>query len=317
MIHIVGKRNIPFIISCVLFVFAIGALALFGLKPGIDFKTGSLLEVQFRGSVPENSAVEAAIAPMNLGTVVLQKSGTDGLLIRMRDITPEEHEEILSRLRTTFAANTASTSTTGAAQHTPDVVEKQFQTIGPAVSSQLRTRAVQVIVAVMVLIVLFISYTFRRVSRPVASWKYGVVAILAMVHDVCITMGVFAVLGHYFGVEVDIPFVVALLTIFGYSVNDTIVVFDRVRENLIRRSATSFSDMVNVAVNETLSRSINTSMTSMLVMAALFFFGGPSIHYFSLALLIGIALGAYSSIFVACPLLVMWEQFQRRRAVKA
>jgi preprotein translocase subunit SecF len=211
-----------------------------------------------------------------------------------------EHQKVLDLLRKKFENKDEK------------VLEDRFETVGPAVSTQLRTRAVYAVLAVLIGIIVYIAYSFRRVSRPVASWKYGVVAVAALIHDVTITMGVFAILGHYFGVEVDVPFVVALLTILGYSVNDTIVVFDRVRENLIKRSVDDFADTVNVAINETLARSLNTTATTLFTLLALFVFGGATIKWFTLALLIGIFLGAYSSIFVASPLLVEWKRWQDR-----
>ncbi len=164
----------------------------------------------------------------------------------------------------------------------------------------------------MTSIILYIAYVFRRISKPVESWKFGVAAILALFHDIAIVAGVFAVLGAYKNVEVDISFVVAMLTIFGSSVYDTIVVFDRIRENYFRRSISDFGETVNKAVNETLARSLNTTFTTLLPLFALFFFGGESIRYFALALLIGLASGAYSSIFVASPILIIWERWQRR-----
>jgi preprotein translocase subunit SecF len=160
----------------------------------------------------------------------------------------------------------------------------------------------------------YIAYAFRQVSRPVASWKYGLLAIIALVHDVLLVMGVFAVLGKFRGVEVDLPFIVAILTVLGYSVNDTIVVFDRVRENLLRRTSNDFAETVNNGLNETLMRSINTTLKTTLPLFALYFLGGSTIHSFVLALIIGIISGAYSSIFIATPLLVWVEKMQRKNA---
>jgi len=194
----------------------------------------------------------------------------------------------------------------------PDVLEERFETIGAAISSHLRERSMYAAVAVVLAIILYIGYTFRKVSKPVQSWKYGVTAIIALFHDVIITMAVFAVLGHYAGVEVGISFVVALLTIMGYSVNDTIVVFDRIRENLIKRGSDQFDETVNMGVKQSITRSLNTSLTTLLVLVALFVFGGESIHYFSLTLIVGIVVGTYSSIFLASPLLVEWANYKKR-----
>jgi len=190
------------------------------------------------------------------------------------------------------------------------VKEDRFETIGAAVSDQLRRRAVWAIILVNLGIILYVAYAFRKVSKPIASWKYGALAIVALFHDVLLVIGVFSVLGHFMGVEVETDFVVALLTVLGYSVTDTIVVYDRIRENLLHHSAENFAEVVNLGLNETLMRSINTTLTVLLPLFALFFLGGATIHAFALALLIGMASGAYSSIFIASPLLVLVERWQ-------
>ena len=223
------------------------------------------------------------------------------MIVKTRFLSEEEHQQLLDILRTNYE------------QGEQKVLEQRFETIGPSVSAQLKQRSMKAVVVVCIAIIIFIAYSFRKVSKPIASWKYGIIAVIALIHDVTITAGVFAFLGRFMNVEVDIPFVVALLTILGYSVNDTIVVFDRVRENLIRRNAEHFDETINFAVNETMARSINTTLTTLFPLATLFFFGGETIKYFSLALWIGIFLGAYSSIFVASPLLVTWNKFASRR----
>ena len=172
-------------------------------------------------------------------------------------------------------------------------------------------------ILVVVAIITFIAIAFRRVTKPVASWKFGVTAVISLSHDVLITLGLFSVLGHFYGVQVDIPFVVALLTIFGYSVNDTIVVFDRIRENLLRRTGTNFAETTENAIKQTVWRSFNTSVTVLTALACLFLFGGESVKYFSLALFVGIFFGTYSSIFLASPLLVSWEEWDRKRQSRA
>ncbi|MBI4993073.1 MAG: protein translocase subunit SecF [Candidatus Magasanikbacteria bacterium] len=301
MVKIIGHRKINLGMSLALFVISVAALAVFGLKPGIDFSGGSLLEARFTETVPNQADVSAALADLKLESLAVQTTNENGLLLRTKFLIETEHQELLGALRAKFE------------KENNKVMEISFQTIGPAISSQLKQRSIYAIIAVLIGIIVYIAYTFRRVSKPVASWKYGLVAIIALIHDVTITMGVFAFLGKYFGVEVDIPFVVALLTILGYSVNDTIVVFDRIRENLIRHSSEDFSGTVNFAINQTFARSINTTATTLFTLFALFLFGGDTIKYFSLALLVGIFLGAYSSIFVASPLLVEVFNWQNRR----
>ncbi|OGH75777.1 MAG: protein-export membrane protein SecF [Candidatus Magasanikbacteria bacterium RIFCSPLOWO2_12_FULL_43_12] len=301
MVNIIGHRKINLGMSLVLFVISVAALSVFGLKPGIDFSGGSLLEVRFTETVPNQVDAFAALTDLKLESLAVQTTGDNGLLLRTKFLTESEHQELLGALRAKFE------------KENNKVMEISFQTIGPAISSQLKQRTVYAIIAVLLGIIVYIAYTFRRVSKPVASWKYGLVAIVAVAHDVIITMGVFAVLGRFLGVEVDIPFTVALLTILGYSVNDTIVVFDRIRENLIRQSSDDFSGTVNFAINQTFARSINTTATTLFTLLALFLFGGDTIKFFSLALLVGIFLGAYSSIFVASPLLVEVFNWQNRK----
>lgn len=331
-IDVTARHYLSLIISGILFVVAMAAIAVFGLKPGIDFTTGSLMELSFpQGKRPTVDEAQARLAPLNLGTAVIQPTEADGLMIRLRTLTQPEHERILEIFRSPPASisvnegkskvsiepvggsgTVASGITVGSKTDLVNVIEKRFETIGPSVSKSLRNRSLATTAAVIAATILFIALSFRRVSRPIASWKYGIVAIVALLHDLGITTGLFAVLGYFQGVEIDIPFVVAMLTVFGYSVNDTIVVFDRIREKLIRRGTENFADTVNVALNETLARSLNTSFTSLLVLVGLFFFGGETIHYFALALIVGIASGAYSSIFVASPLLILWEKWGRR-----
>jgi len=192
-----------------------------------------------------------------------------------------------------------------------DVTQIRYTAVGPSIGEELKRKAVLAIFWVLAAVVIYISIAFRRVSRPVSSWKYGVSALIAMLHDVIITIGVFAFLGKFYGTEINTPFVAAVLTVLGYSIHDTIVVFDRVRENL-PRSDEDFSGTVNTSLNQTLVRSINTSMTVILTLLAVLIFGGASIRVFALALTIGIFIGTYSSIFVASPLLILWEKWGKQ-----
>ncbi|MFA6486181.1 MAG: protein translocase subunit SecF [Candidatus Magasanikbacteria bacterium] len=290
------------IISAVVAIVSVVFLAKWGLKPGIDFTGGSLLEVSFEKSRPEHDLIQKTWEDLGQKNAIIQKSGDKSLIMRTGFLTEDQHQLVLRDLRSKYAIDGNT------------MREDRFETIGSAVSKQLRTRALWAIILVNLGIILYIAYAFRAVSRPVASWKYGVLAIVALVHDVLLVMGVFALLGHYFGTEVDIPFVVAILTVLGYSVNDTIVVYDRVRENLIRRGSANFADVVNNGLNETLMRSINTTMKTTLPLFALFFLGGSTIHSFVLALIIGIISGAYSSIFIATPMLVLVEKWQHKSA---
>lgn len=328
MLNIVGKRNIYFTISGLWVGLSLIFLLLFGLKPGIDFTGGSIMELSFTGARPVLSDMQAEFVDNTYGNVRVQPTQANGYILKMKFISEDEHKAILQMLRNKFevvkdnatATSTTSTlvttSTTSISDNTNisenRLIEDSIETIGPALSSQLQQRSVEVVVVVVFAIILFVAYAFRKVAKPVKSWKYGVTAVIALIHDVIGTMGVFALLGKFYGVEVDIPFVVAMLTVFGYSVNDTIVVFDRIRENLIKYGYEKFDEVVNKGINETLSRSINTSFTVLLVLFAMFLFGGSTIHYFSLALIIGIFLGTYSSIFLASPLLVVWQKMSKK-----
>ena len=337
MLNIVGKRKIFFAISSLLVLVSIIFIAIFGLKPGIDFTGGSLLEISFTSERPSISAVQDVFADNTYGNVLVQPTEETGYLLKMRFISEEEHTVILNTLRDKFEVikdnglsvvtdgsdsqlinlesttveNASSTEAVNSTIVENRLIEDRVETIGPAISSQLQKRSFEAAIAVVLAIVFYVAYAFRKVSKPVQSWKYGITAIIALIHDVTITMGVFAILGKFYNVEVDIPFVVAMLTILGYSVNDTIVVFDRVRENLIKYGYEKFDEIVNKGVNETLVRSLNTSFTTLIVLFALFLFGGSTIHYFSLALIIGIFFGTYSSIFLASPLLVVWQKISK------
>lgn len=310
MIPVVQYRKIALAASGLALILSLAALLILGLKPGIDFTGGSLLEVSFAGARPAQAEAAAAMEKFNLGAIQVQSSGEKNLLFRFRFITEAEHQEILAALRAAGGGQEDSAADSAGG----GVLEERFETIGPAVSADLRSRSWIVALAVLAAIVATIWYAFRGVSRPVASWKYGVAAIVTLIHDVVITMGIFALLGWWRGVQVDIPFVVALLTVVGYSVNNTIVVFDRIRENLIRHGSASFADTVNAGVNQSLMRTLNTSLTTLFALLAILLFGGDSIYYFALALTIGIVVGTYSCLFIASPLLVIWDEWQRRKS---
>lgn len=306
MIGIIQNKKVSFTISGIVFVASIAIMLIFGFNTGIDFTGGSLMEITFNAERPSTAEVQESVAHLDLGKVTIQSLDEDAMLLRMRFLNEDEHQQVLGAIRESFAVEEVE-------GNAPPVREDRFETIGPAISSQLKNRSISAAIAVMLAIILYVGYAFRKVSKPVASWKYGLTAIIAVVHDVVITLAIISLLGRYAGVEIDIPTVVALLTILGYSVNDTIVVFDRVRENLIKRGSSEFAETVNIGVNETIIRSINTSLTTLFVLGALYVFGGESIKHFSLTLIVGIVLGTYSSIFLASPLLVVWEEMKKRR----
>ncbi len=302
MVRLIQRRGWWYLFSGLLAVGGVLSLSLWGLKLGLDFTGGSLLEVDFKGTRPAVDTLQQALAPLNLGTVVIQPTGTQGELFRFRDVTEETHQQVLEKLKASGGG---------------EVSELRFESVGPVIGAELKSRSLWSIALALFFIVSYIAWAFRKVSRPVASWKYGVVAVVALIHDVLITIGVFSALGHFYGVEVDALFVSAVLTVLGFSVHDTIVVFDRTRENLFRGTSGSFEEVVNQSVNQTIVRSINTSFTTLLVLTALYLFGGDTIKHFTLALLVGIAIGTYSSIFVASPLIVDWNYWSNPGAAKA
>lgn len=191
--------------------------------------------------------------------------------------------------------------------------EKSFQYIGPSVGQELRNKTELAIALALLAITLYIAFAFRKVSKPISSWKYGVTSLIALVHDVLIPLGVFSILGKFYNVEITIPIIAALLTVLGFSVHDTIVIFDRLRENILRRGMNQFEETVNLGLNQTLGRSISTVLTTLLVIVSLYFFGGETLRYFALTLIIGIISGAYSSIFIASPLLVSWYKWNLKK----
>lgn len=296
MLPITKHRRTYYVISAVLTGLSLAAWLVWGLKPGIDFTGGSLLELGFTGGRPAVEEVTAtASASTGVAELTGQPLGDDGMVLRMPPIEEAAHQKLVADLKAAHATDGVT------------VEERRFESIGPLIGEELRRKTVYAIVGAILAIVLYITWAFRRVSHPVASWKYGAATVVALAHDVIIPVGVFSVLGHFHGVEVGAWIVTALLTVLGFSVHDTIVVFDRVRENLSHARREGFEEVVNRSLNETLGRSINTSLTVLMVLVATYFLGGESIRDFVLTMIIGIAVGVYSSIFLACPLLVSWH----------
>lgn len=298
MVNIIGHRKLWLVIAGTLVIASIAATAIWGLKFGIDFTGGSLMELTFQNR-PAAADLASDLAGFGAENVSIQPVGESGVLLRFKSVDENRHQEILKHLGEKFG----------------EVEEKRFESIGPTIGKELRTKAIYSMVIVLACIILYIAWAFRKVSKPMASWKYGVIAVLVLLHDVGIPIGLFAVLGKFMGVEVDSAFVAAILTILGYSVNDTIIVFDRVRENLIHAGGDyeNFDKIVNESVNQTFARSINTTLTTLFALVAVFFWGGESVKYFALALIVGIGLGAYSSIFIASPALVFWQELMAGR----
>lgn len=298
---IVRHRKIFYIISGLLLVVSVAALFLWGLKPGIDFTGGSIIEVEYASSTrPTADSVRPALENLEIGEFSIRETGSEGYIIRTKELSPETHNEVIAAL---------SKGT--------QLTEKRFDSVGPILGKEALEKSWMSIALVLIAIVLFITFAFRGISRPVKSWKYGLIAIVALAHDVLIPAGVFAALGHFAGVEVDTLFVTALLVILGFSIHDTIVVFDRVRENLRHnhdgKAKKSFEHIVGDSINQTFVRSINTSLTTIIAIFVLYLVGAEATRHFSLALLIGITAGTYSSIFLGSPLLVTVYKWQKNK----
>jgi preprotein translocase subunit SecF len=306
MIPIIRLRKLWFAISGILFLGSILSLAVWELKFGIDFTGGTIQEIHWKYERPTGDALRATFKGKGIDDVVVQNSGERDTILRFKEIDETKHSDLIDQLKYDFA-------TKGGGATEDVLVEQSFSSIGPTIGNELKTKSYYALAIVLLAIIIYIAWAFRRVSRPVASWKYGVAAIIALLHDVVIPTGVFSVLGHFLGYEIDILFVTGLLTVLGFSVHDTIVVFDRIRENLLKREG-SFEEIVNFSVNQTIVRSVNTSFTVMLVLLAVYFFGGESVHNFTLVLILGVFFGTYSSIFIASPILVLWHNLKQRRS---
>lgn len=289
--QIIPHRKIFLSIAVLLVAASMGVLIIWGLPLGIDFTGGSLLEVKFlEGERPSNNDIRELLSESLVGDVLVQPTGDSSALLRFKNVDEPTHQAILISLAGKGA-----------------VEELRFESIGPVVGKELQRKAIKALIIVITLIIFYIAWAFRKVSRPVSSWKYGLAAILALIHDVAIPTGVVAVIGHFGSFQVDAFFITALLTILGFSVHDTIVVFDRIRENLRSNVGNEgFDDLANRSINEVMSRSINTSFTLLVVLLAVFFLGGATTKNLVFVLTIGVLSGTYSSLFIASPLLTLW-----------
>jgi len=291
MYNIIGKTKYSYTFSIIISILSLVAIFTWGLKLGIDFTGGTLMEIKFEQSIPTNQELQDNLGELDLKSLTIQPTENNSLIIRYAAEDDKINEEVYKKIQEKYSGT--------------EQLRANFT--NSSISKELKSKSLWAIFWAVVGIMSYIAWAFRKVSRPVESWKYGAGAVIALVHDILITVGAFAVLGHFQGIEVGIPFIAALMTILGFSVHDTIVVYDRTRENLLKSSAKeSFPEIVNRSLNETLVRSINTSLTVLITLLAIYFFGGESIRDFSLALLIGIFFGTYSSIFVASPVVLLW-----------
>ena len=300
---IVKYRKIFYTISGLLVGASILAMVFFGFNFSIDFTGGAITEINYPAGRVEMSSLKDKLNALELGEYTIQEIGDNGVILRTKDLKEAERLAVMKAL---------------SLDETVKIEEKRFNSIGPVIGKELKNKSLVAIFLVSLAIVLFISFAFRKVSdlgsEKISSWKYGIVAIFSLIHDIIIPAGIFVVLGHfYIDYQIDVLFVTALLTILGFSVHDTIVVCDRVRENLKNSSrGENFENIVGKSLVQTFGRSINTSLTTIITLSFLYFFGGETTKQFSLVLSIGIIFGTYSSIFLASPLLVTWQKFSNK-----
>lgn len=294
---IIKYRKIFISISTVLIALSMVSIFVFGINFGIDFRGGSLLEVEYTGARPEKAEIENLLKDLSLGDFLIQPIGDKGYSLKTRDINDAEKQEVLAFLG-------------------DEAVETSFTSVGPSVGAELVRKSIVSFILVAFGIIFWIAFSFRKVSKPVSSWKYGLLAIVSLVHDVIIAVGFFALASHFMGKDADTLFVVAILTVLGLSVSDTIVVFDRIRENIRHMQAKSFEEIVGNSLSQVYTRSIITSLTTILVLLSLVFFGPSSTKLFAITLVAGMFFGTYSSIFLASPLLVMVNNLQGKTKKK-
>ena len=290
--NIIKHKYVFLTLSGILVLASVVALSVFGLKQGIDFVGGTQWEIGVQG-ISASGVDYQTLQEILPKDAVITAEGYQSFIIRLPELSEADHQKYLKLIT----------------EKDPVLVELSFESIGASIGSELRSKAIWAFLAVLIGISLYIAFAFRKVSRPVSSWKYGLITLLTLFHDAIIPAGLMAYLGWLSGADIGVNFIVAILVVMGFSVHDTIVVFDRIRENL-RTSVSNadFGELVNKSINQTFARSVNTSLTLVLVLVILYFFGASSLGYFTLVMLVGTLVGTYSSIFVASPLLVLWQR---------
>lgn len=310
MIDFLKYKKIYLSFSAILFIASIVSLSLYGLNLGIDFSHGSVLTVEFSQQRPESKDVKNAVEEFGIKNPSIRMIEDKGMEIIFQDIVEQEK---LAGLNPSESENLKLSKQ----EELKDVLSSKFgadrelisfEEVSPIVGSRILGKTIWALSLSILAIITLVAISFRKISRPISSWKYGIATIIALFHDVIIPIGLFSILGHFYGVQFTLPIIIALLTVFGYSVNDTIVVFDRIRETLVRKSAPNFYEAVNKSLNEVAGRSLAASFTTLLPLISLYFFGGETLKYFALALLVGITLGTYSSIFIASALIYLWAR---------
>ena len=287
--NIVGRRKWFFLISAVVLLVGILSLAVFGLEPGVDFSSGTTFTIRFEKDI-DQAALRQALIDIGYDTATIQSTSEGDYFIRLSEITPEERQDVTAALKSSLD---------------PELTVRDYYQVSPIIATETARNAGIAVAVAAVAMLVYIAWAFRRMPNP---FRWGTCAIIALLHDVLVVMGIFSILGWVSGIQIDAMFITGMLTVVGYSINNTVVVFDRIRENYSRGVSKDFEVTVNVSIMETLARSINTSLTTLLVILALYLFGGVTIRYFVLVLLIGVVAGTYSSLLIAGPLLVVWHK---------
>lgn len=302
IMNIIGKKWFYFIFSGLIIIPGIISLILWGIRPSIDFTGGTLLEVQSSKLKDQsnNEEIKKILEKEKIEIGSITQSAEDSYLLRLKPIDNAQHQKLIDSFRTKFG----------------EVKELRFESVGPTIGKETTENAAKAVILASIAIVLYVAWAFRQIPKPYSSFRFGICAVVALIHDVLVIIGLFSLFGHFFKVEIDNLFITALLTIMGFSVHDTIVVFDRIRENLRKMAGEPFDLVVNESIIQTLARSLSTSLTVLFTLFALLLFGGESIRWFIVALLIGITSGTYSSVFNAAPLLVVWDEISRKNRDK-
>ncbi len=293
-INFLKYKIIYFVFFGILLLGSIFSIFYFKLKPGIDFTGGSILEIDFE-SRPDNQTIQEKLKDFNLGDFVIQPTEENGVIIRTKEINEDVHQQIISKLGEISKIN-----------------EKRFESTGPVIGKELKQKTIILIIISLLALLIYIAISFRKASWPLSGFQYGAVSIITLTFDVLIPIGIFCLLGRFYNVQFSIPIVTALLTILGYTINDKVIVFDRVRENVSRKRQEDFEQILNQSLSQTFTRSLSTGTCTLLVLFAIFFLGGETLKYFSLTLIIGIIVGTLTSLFLAPPLLLVWLKLKKR-----
>lgn len=289
MINIVGKRYWFFLISAILIIPGIISLAVFGFKPGVEFQSGTTMTLRFDKEITQEQ-LRQELASEGYDEAVIQRTGEGDYIVRIKEISTDEKQSLTDALQTAFDTN---------------VTVRDFFSVSPVIAAETGRNAAIAVVVAAVFMLLYIAWAFRRIPK---SFRWGTCAIIALLHDVLLVMGIYSILGWTLGVQVDALFITGMLTIVGYSINNTVVVFDRIRENVRKGVSKDFEITVNLSIMEVMGRCLNTSLTTLFVIVAIFLLGGATIHYFILVLLLGVVAGLYNSICIVGPLLVTWDK---------